>query len=51
MLRFGKTKIANKKFSAAKKKKKNNRDVNIDNIVISKLIKPKTNSKYLIEKL
>ena len=47
MLRFGETKIANEKFYAAKKPMKI-WDVNVDNIVISKLVKTKTNSKYLI---
>ena len=42
MLRFGETKIATEKFYAAFW------DVNVDNIVISKLVKTKTNSKYLI---
>ena len=45
MLRFGETKIAKEKFYAEKK----NWDVNVDNIVISKIIKSKTNSRYLIE--
>ena len=44
MLRFGETK---KTFYAAKKPI-NIRDVNVDNIVISKLIETETNSKYLI---
>ena len=47
MVKFGKTKIAKEKFYAAKKTMKI-WDVNIDNIVISKLVKTKTNSKYLI---
>ena len=38
---------SHKKFSAAKKPIKL-LDVNVDNIVISKLVKTKTNSKYLI---
>ena len=38
MLRFGETKVAKENFL----------DVNIDNIVISKLIEIKTNSKYLV---
>ena len=42
MLRFGETKIATEKFYAAIW------DVNGDNIVISKLVKTKTNSNYLI---
>ena len=47
MLRFGETKIAKEKFYAAKKPIKV-WDVNADNIVISNLVKTKTNSKYLI---
>ena len=47
MLRFGETKVAEEKFYAAKKVKKI-WDVDLNNIVISKLIKTKTNSKYLI---
>ena len=47
ILRSGETKIRNEKFHAAKKPI-NIWDVNIDNIVISKLIETKTNSKYLI---
>ena len=47
MLRFGETKTAKEKFYAAKKPI-NICDVNVDNIVISKLIETKTNSKYLI---
>ena len=47
MLRFGETKIAKEKFYAAKKPI-NVWDVNVDNIVISKLVKTKINSKYLI---
>ena len=39
--------IANEKFYAAKKPIKI-RDVNVENTVISKLVKTKTNSKYLI---
>ena len=50
MFRFGETKIAKEKFYAAKKPIKI-WDVNVDNIVISKLIGTKTNSKYLIEYL
>ena len=45
MLRFGETKIAKQKFYAAKKPIKI-WDVNVDNIVISKLVKTKT--KYLV---
>ena len=47
MVKFGKTEIAKEKFYAAKKPIKI-WDVNVDNIVISKLVKTKTNSKYLI---
>ena len=47
MLRFGETKVAEEKFYAAKKVIKI-WDVDLNNIVISKLIKTKTNSKYLI---
>ena len=46
MLRFGETKIAKEKFYATKKPIKI-WDVNVENIVISKLIEAKTNSKYL----
>ena len=47
MVKFGKTEITKEKFYAAKKPIKI-WDVNVDNIVISKLIETKTNSKYLI---
>ena len=47
MLKFGETKIAKEKFYAATKPIKI-WDVNVENIVISKLIETKTNSKYLI---
>ena len=47
MLRFAETKVTKEKFSATKKPIKI-WDVNTDNIVISKLVKAKTNSKYLI---
>ena len=47
MLIFGETKVTKEKFYAAKKPIKI-WDVNVDNIVISKLAKTKTNSKYLI---
>ena len=47
-MRFGETKIAKEKFNTAKKPI-NIWDVNNDNIVISKLIETKTNSKYLIK--
>ena len=46
MLRFGKTKVAKEEFYGAKKPIKI-WDVNVDNIVISKLIETKNNSKYL----
>ena len=48
MLRFGETKISKEKFYSAKKKTIKIWDVNIDNIVISTLIKTKTSSTYLI---
>ena len=47
MLTFGETKIAKEKFYL-EKRPINIWDVNIDNIVISKLVKRKTNPKYLI---
>ena len=47
MLRFGETKIAKEKVYPAKKLIEI-WGVNIYNIVISKLVKTKTNSKYLI---
>ena len=46
-MRFGERKKAKEKFDAAKKPIKI-WDVNVDNIVISKLFKTKTNSKYFI---
>ena len=49
MLRFGKTKIAKQTFYAEKKYIYIYIwDVNVDNIVILKLVKTKTNSMYLI---
>ena len=45
LLRFGKKKVTKEKYYATKKTI-NILDVNIDNIVISKLIETKTNSKY-----
>ena len=48
MLRFGETKIAKEKKVHAVKKTINIWDVNVDNIVISKLVKTKINFKYLI---
>ena len=47
MLRFGEREIAKDKLYAAKKSLKIS-NVHVDNIVISKLVKIKTNSKYLI---
>ena len=47
MLRFGETKAAKEKFYGAKKIM-NIWDVNVDNIVISKLVETKVNSEYLI---
>ena len=47
MMKFGKTEIGKEAFYAAKKHIKN-WDVNADYIVISKSVKAKTNSKYLI---
>ena len=47
MLRFGEANIAKEKFYAAKKNI-NSWDVHVDNMVISKLAKTNTNSKYLI---
>ena len=46
-MRFGETKVIKEKHYAAKKPIYI-WDVNIDNIVILKLIEAKTNSKYLI---
>ena len=50
MLIFGETKVIKEKFYAAKEPIKL-RDVNVDNIVISRLVKTKTNSKRLIRYL
>ena len=47
MLRFGETKVTKVNFYGGKKLI-NIWDVNVDNIVISKLVETKTNSKYLI---
>ena len=47
MLKFGETKVSKEKIYAAKKPRKICY-VNVDNIVISKLIETKTNSKYLV---
>ena len=46
-MKFGKTKIAKETFFGAKKSIKV-WSFNVDNIIISKLAKTKTNSKYLI---
>ena len=48
MLRFGQTKIAKEKFYAAKKPL-NIWDVNVENIVISKLVRTKTNLSILLD--
>ena len=45
MRRFGETKTAKEEFYAAKKSIKI-RDVNVDKIVMSKLVKAKCNSMY-----
>ena len=50
MLKFGETKVAKEKFYGAKRPIKI-WDVAVDNIVISKIIETKTNSKYLIRYL
>ena len=47
MLRSAKIKVAKEEFYDAKNKRKI-WDVNVDNIVISKLVGIKKNSKYLI---
>ena len=47
MVRFGDREIAKERFYAAKRPLKI-WDVNVDNIFILKLVKTKTNSKYLI---
>ena len=47
MLRFGKKKVAKEEIYGAKKKKK--KDVNVDNVVTSKLME--TKAKYLIGSL
>ena len=47
MVKFGDRETAKEKFYAAKRPIKVC-DVNVDNIVISKLVKTKTNSKYSI---
>ena len=45
-MRLGKTKITKEKFYAARKPKKH-LDVNVDNIIISKLVKTKISSIWL----
>ena len=47
ILRFGERKIAKEKFHAAEKPMKI-WDVNVENIVITKLVETKTNYKHLI---
>ena len=47
MLRFGETKDAKENFYGGKRKTINISDVNVNNIVITKLVETKTNSKYL----
>ena len=47
MVRFGEKEIPKENFDAAKKPIKI-WDINVDNIVVSKLVETKTNSKYLI---
>ena len=47
MVKFGNTEIIKETFYAAKKTIEI-WDVNVDNIVISKLVETKINSKYLI---
>ena len=47
MLRFGETKVTNEKFYVAKWKPIKIWIFNVDNIVISKVVKTNTNSKYL----
>ena len=48
MVKFGKAEIVKERFYAAKKKYIIIWDVKVDNVVISKLVKTKTDSKYLI---
>ena len=47
MLKYGETKLAKEKIYVAKNLI-NTWDVNVENIVFSKLVETKTNSKYLI---
>ena len=51
MLTFRGTNVTKEKFHAATNKTIKVWDVNVDNIVISKLIETKTNSKYFIRYL
>ena len=48
MLTFRETKVTKEKFYATTNKTIKVWDVNVDNIVISKLIETKTNYKYMI---
>ena len=48
MLRFGEARVAKEKLFGAKKKPINIWDVNVNDIVVSKLIEAKKNSKYFI---
>ena len=47
MLRFGDIKVAKETYYGAKKPIKD-LDIDVNNIAISKLVKTKTNSKYLV---
>ena len=47
MLRFGETKVSKEEFCGAKKTRKI-WDVDVNNIVISKLLEIKNNSEYLV---
>ena len=50
LVRFTKKEIVKEKFYAAKKPIKT-QDVNVDNIVVSKLVETKTNSKHVSMRL
>ena len=50
MVKLGKTEVAKEKFYAVKKYIRNS-GANVDNIIISKSVKTKLNSKYMIEYL
>ena len=50
MIRFGETEIRKEEFYGAKNRRKI-LDIDVDNIIISKLVELKTNSKYSIEYL